>query len=105
MIVTPELLDCACSRLLQMAAQRGGIALLASAHVAVARLVEGFPHIFLRDLDVELKSVLTFLETIGVPDESLGRVIVLFPPVLLCDPHRDLQARLRTLKKVVFNTT
>nr|XP_024403083.1 transcription termination factor MTERF4, chloroplastic-like [Physcomitrium patens] len=84
----------------KMAAQRGGIALLASAHVAVARLVEGFPHIFLRDLDVELKSVLTFLETIGVPDESLGRVIVLFPPVLLCDPHRDLQARLRTLKKI-----
>jgi mTERF domain-containing protein len=86
-----------------MDAQRGGLALLASAHFATARLVEGFPHIFTRDLDSELKPVLTFLETVGVPNESLGRVLLLFPPLLLCNPDRDLQSRLRTLKKVLHN--
>ena len=86
-----------------MDAQRGGLALLASAHYATARLVEGFPLIFLRDLDTELRSVLAFLETVGVSKESLGRVLLLFPPVLLCDPDRELQSRLRTLKKVLHN--
>ena len=86
-----------------MDAQRGGLASLASARFAVVRLVEEFPHVFLRELDTELRSVLTFLETVGVPNESLGSVLLLFPPVLLCDPNRDLQSRLRTLKKVLYN--
>jgi len=88
--------------LLQLNAQRGGLALLGSAQFATARLVEGFPHIFLRDLDLELRPVITFLEAVGVPNESLGKVLLLFPPVLMCNADRDLQPRLRTLKKVVF---
>lgn len=88
-----------------MDSQRGGLGSLATAHFATARLVEGFPYIFLRDLDTELRSVLTFLETVGVLNESLGTVLLLFPPVLLCDPDRDLQPRLRTLKKVLYNTS
>jgi hypothetical protein len=85
-----------------MNAQRGGLALLASSHFATARLVEGFPHIFLRDLDTELRPVFTFLEAVGVPNESLGKVLLLFPPVLMCNGDRELQPRLRTLKKVIF---
>lgn len=88
-----------------MNAQRGGLALLASARFATARLVEGFPHIFLRDLDAELRPVFTFLEAVGVPNESLGIVLLLFPPVLMCNADRDLHSRLRTLKKVGFHTS
>ncbi|KAG0563487.1 hypothetical protein KC19_8G035100 [Ceratodon purpureus] len=99
-VATDEDLQQTLSFFEKMDAQRGGLALLASAHYATARLVEGFPLIFLRDLDTELRSVLAFLETVGVSKESLGRVLLLFPPVLLCDPDRELQSRLRTLKKV-----
>lgn len=85
-------------------AERGGLALLASAHFATARLVEGFPHVFLRDLDTELRPIFTSLEALGVPNESLGKVLLLFPPVLTCNADRDLQPRLRTLKKVGVRT-
>lgn len=64
--------------------------LFVSVYVVVVCLVEGFFYIFLWDLDVEFKFVLIFLEIIGVLDEFLGRVIVLFLLVFLCDFYWDL---------------
>lgn len=87
---------------MQMSARREGLALLPSAKFGTARLIEGFPHIFLRDLDTELRPVLTFLETVGVPNESMGKVLLLFPSVLMCNADKELQPRLRALKKVIF---
>lgn len=91
---------CLSSSLLQIEAQRGGVALLHSTPFAVARLIENFPKIFLQGLDTKLRPVLDFLESMGVSADAVGQVVLLYPPVLLCDIDQDLKKRARTLTKV-----
>ncbi|XP_022723565.1 transcription termination factor MTERF2, chloroplastic [Durio zibethinus] len=63
-------------------ARRGGIDMLGSVDASLRYLLESFPRLLLLPVESHLKPIVEFLENIGVPRRSMGKVFLLFPPVL-----------------------
>ncbi|XWS11641.1 hypothetical protein CRYUN_Cryun37aG0016300 [Craigia yunnanensis] len=65
-------------------ARRGGLHMLGSVDAAFRFLLESFPRLLLLPVESHLKPIVEFLENIGVPRRSMGKVFLLFPPVFFC---------------------
>ncbi|KAL0802252.1 hypothetical protein Bca101_057428 [Brassica carinata] len=61
-------------------ARRGGLDMLGSADASFRFLIESFPRLLLLS---EENDVVEFLESVGVPRDCLGKVILLYPPIML----------------------
>ncbi|KAH9313386.1 hypothetical protein KI387_028421, partial [Taxus chinensis] len=83
----------------KMEARRGGLAILDSGDDLLARLIESFPKILLRDVNEHLNPLVDFFVATGVPKCYAGLVILCFPPVILFDIEADIQPRMSLLKK------
>lgn len=83
----------------KMEARRGGLTILDSGDGILARLIESFPKILLQSMDKNLKPIVDFLESTGVPKGCVGMVLLCFPPAILYDIGADIHPRIRTLKK------
>ncbi|KAG6767749.1 hypothetical protein POTOM_026634 [Populus tomentosa] len=83
-------------------ARRGGLDMLGSSEVTFRCLVESFPRILLLPLDLHLKPMVEFLESIGVPKEHMREIFLLFPPVIICD-ITGISRKVQALKKVTFH--
>ncbi|XVF65009.1 hypothetical protein PTKIN_Ptkin09bG0212200 [Pterospermum kingtungense] len=65
-------------------ARRGGLDMLGSVDATFRFLLESFPRLLLLPVESHLKPIVEFLENIGVPRRSMGKVFLLFPPILFC---------------------
>lgn len=74
--------------------------MLASADSSLSSLIESFPRILLLPLDSSIVSTVKFFESIGVPMEDLGKIFLLFPPIIFYDVDKVLKPRLLALEKV-----
>ena len=70
--------------MVQIEARRGGLHMLGSVDLAFRFLLESFPRLLLLPVESHLKPIVEFLENIGVPRRSMGKVFLLFPPVFFC---------------------
>ncbi|XP_021297092.1 transcription termination factor MTERF2, chloroplastic [Herrania umbratica] len=66
-------------------ARRGGLDMLGSVEATFRFLLESFPRILLLPVESHLIPLVEFLENIGVPRGSIGKIFLLFPPVLFCN--------------------
>ncbi|XP_013590217.1 PREDICTED: uncharacterized protein LOC106298624 [Brassica oleracea var. oleracea] len=64
-------------------ARRGGLDMLGSVDASFRFLIESFPRLLLLSEENDMKPLIEFLESIGVPKDSLGKVLLLYPPVML----------------------
>ncbi|GLJ52223.1 hypothetical protein SUGI_1110860, partial [Cryptomeria japonica] len=83
----------------KMEARLGGLAILDSGGDVLARLIESFPKILLRDVNDHMNLLIDFFISIGVPKCYAGLVILCYPPVILFDIEADIQPRMRLLEK------
>ncbi|XVF23305.1 hypothetical protein REPUB_Repub13aG0025700 [Reevesia pubescens] len=65
-------------------ARRGGLDMLGSVDATFRFLLESFPRLLLLPVESHLNPTVGFLENIGVPRRSMGKVFLLFPPILFC---------------------
>lgn len=84
----------------QIEAQPEGLCALNLKEKALALVIETFPHILIRSVELQLQPVVTYLEDVGIPPENLGRVILCFPPCLLYDVTEELKPRMKKLRAV-----
>ncbi|MCO5608594.1 hypothetical protein L7F22_062807 [Adiantum nelumboides] len=83
----------------KMEAKRGGTGILNIPREAMPHVIEEFPEILVRDLEADLKDLVSYFEEIGVPKERVTSVVMCFPSILVYHSIEELQSRLRTLKK------
>ena len=83
-----------------MEARPGGISSLSNPRKALPYFIEEFPQAFCRDLNTDLRTLMTYFEEIGVPRNKLASIIMLYPSILFYNNIEELRNRLRTLKKV-----
>lgn len=84
----------------KMEARRGGLNALNIPRKALARLIEEFPQVLVRNLDSAIRPVIAYLEEKGVPKTHMGSVIMCYPSTLLYGSKEQLERRLRMLKTV-----
>ncbi|CAI9116433.1 OLC1v1017574C1 [Oldenlandia corymbosa var. corymbosa] len=81
-------------------ARRGGLELLGSGDASFRHLIESFPALLSLPLESAVNPMVEFLEENGVPRGSVGKIFLLFPPILFFDLEKDLKPRLLALQKV-----
>ncbi|XP_021888130.1 transcription termination factor MTERF4, chloroplastic isoform X2 [Carica papaya] len=62
-------------------------------------LVESLPRLLLLSVESHLKPMVEFLESIGVRQGSLGKVLLLFPPIIFCNIE-EIKRKISALEKV-----
>ncbi|XVE89300.1 hypothetical protein DITRI_Ditri19aG0191400 [Diplodiscus trichospermus] len=80
-------------------ARRGGLDMLGAVDATFRFLLESFPRLLLLPVESHLKPIVEFLENIGVPRRSMGKVFLLFPPVLFCKVQ-GIKTKVLALEKV-----
>ncbi|KAF5739207.1 Mitochondrial transcription termination factor family protein putative isoform 2 [Tripterygium wilfordii] len=80
-------------------ARRGGLNMLGCADSSFHFLVGSFPRLLLLSVESHLIPVVEFLGSIGVPKECVGKVLLLFPSIILSNVE-DIIAKLKTFEKV-----
>ncbi|KAL9312202.1 putative transcription regulator mTERF family [Arabidopsis thaliana] len=64
-------------------ARRGGLDMLGSVDASFRFLLESFPRLLLLSEENDMKPMVEFLESIGIPKYCLGKVLLLYPPIML----------------------
>ncbi|KAI7743855.1 hypothetical protein M8C21_025915 [Ambrosia artemisiifolia] len=81
-------------------ARRGGLHLLSSGDASFRYLIESFPKLLLLSVDSNMKPVLDFLLSVGVPNPCIRNVLLLYPPLLFYDVIKDIHPTRQLFKKV-----
>ncbi|XP_074297675.1 uncharacterized protein LOC141628426 [Silene latifolia] len=80
-------------------ARRGGLDMLGCYDASFRYLIESFPRLLLLSVDNHMKPLVNFLESVGVPKDRKGNVLLLYPPLLFLDIKEVIKARSWTLEK------
>ncbi|KFK42274.1 hypothetical protein AALP_AA2G234600 [Arabis alpina] len=64
-------------------ARRGGLDMLGSVDASFRFLIESFPRLLLLSEENDMKPIVEFLESIGVPKDCVGKLLLLYPPIML----------------------
>ncbi|KAK9097565.1 hypothetical protein Sjap_023062 [Stephania japonica] len=83
----------------KMEARRGGLSMLDSGDDCFQYLVESFPRLLSLSVESQLKPLLEYLESVGVPKACIRVVLLLFPPIMFQDVEKDIKAKLCALAK------
>uniref|UniRef100_J3N035 Uncharacterized protein n=2 Tax=Oryza brachyantha TaxID=4533 RepID=J3N035_ORYBR len=84
----------------KMEARYGGLNMLGHGDVTFPYLIESFPMLLLCSEDNHLKSLIDFLQYIGIPKARIASVLLSFPPVILSDVENDIKPRINAWEKV-----
>lgn len=57
--------------------------MLGSVDASFRFLIESFPRLLLLSEENDMKPMVEFLESIGIPKYCLGKLLLLYPPILL----------------------
>lgn len=57
--------------------------MLGSVDASFRFLIESFPRLLLLSEENDMKPLIEFLESVGVPRDCFGKVLLLYPPVML----------------------
>lgn len=85
--------------MVQIEARRGGLDMLGSVDATFRYMLESFPRLLLLPVESHLKPIVEFFENIGVPRKSMGKVFLLFPPILFCK-IQGIKTKLLAFEKV-----
>lgn len=77
--------------------------MLGSADATFAYLLESFPRLLSLSVDFHMKPMVKFLEDIGIPQECMRYVLLLFPPIIFYDLETDTKPKLMALKTVYLH--
>ncbi|XP_074294731.1 uncharacterized protein LOC141622608 [Silene latifolia] len=80
-------------------ARRGGLDMLGCYDASFRYLIESFPRLLLLSVDNHMKPLVNFLESVEVPKDRMGNVLLLYPPLLFLDIKEVIKARSWTLEK------
>ncbi|KAK8629134.1 hypothetical protein V6N13_077988 [Hibiscus sabdariffa] len=80
-------------------ARRGGLEMLASLDDSFRFLLESFPRLLLLPVESHLEPIVDFLENVRVPRRSMGKVFLLFPPILFCK-IQGIKSKVSAFEKV-----
>ncbi|CAH8330189.1 unnamed protein product [Eruca vesicaria subsp. sativa] len=81
-------------------ARRGGLDMLGSVDASFRFLIESFPRLLLLSEENDINPLVEFLESIGVPRNCLGKVFLLYPPIMLSKPEEMKRRVAAALEKV-----
>lgn len=76
--------------------------MLGSVDASFRFLIESFPRLLLLSEENDMKPLIEFLESIGVPKDSLGKVLLLYPPVMLSKAEEMKIRVAAALEKVCY---
>lgn len=74
--------------------------MLDSGDASFRHLIESFPALLFVPLESYVNRMVEFLEENGVPRGSVGKIFILFPPIIFFDIEKDLKPRLLAFQKV-----
>ena len=74
--------------------------MLGSWDASFPQLIESFPGLLQLPIESHVKLMVEFLHHIGVPEGCLGKLFLLFPPLIFYDIEKEVKPRLLALRKV-----
>uniref|UniRef100_A0A0A9DB31 Uncharacterized protein n=1 Tax=Arundo donax TaxID=35708 RepID=A0A0A9DB31_ARUDO len=83
----------------KMEARYGGVTMLGHGDVAFPYLIESCPMLLLCSEDNHLKPLIDFLKCIGIPEQRIASVLLLFPHIILSDVENDIKPRIHEWEK------
>ncbi|XP_010472729.1 PREDICTED: transcription termination factor MTERF2, chloroplastic-like [Camelina sativa] len=81
-------------------ARRGGLDMLGSVDASFRFLIESFPRLLLLSEENDMKPMVEFLESIGIPKGCSGKVLLLYPPIMLSKTDEIKRRVTAALEKV-----
>ncbi|EOA34936.1 hypothetical protein CARUB_v10020021mg [Capsella rubella] len=81
-------------------ARRGGLDMLGSVDASFRFLIESFPRLLLLSEENDIKPMVEFLESIGIPKGCSGKVLLLYPPIMLSKTEEIKRRVAAALEKV-----
>lgn len=77
--------------------------MLGSRDASFPQLIESFPGLLQLPIESHVKLMVEFLHHIGVPEGCLGKLFLLFPPLIFYDIEKEVKPRLLALQKVCIS--
>lgn len=83
-----------------MEARHGGLDMLGY-ESSFPCIIESFPSLLSQLTEDHFKILAEFLKSLGVPQPSIGIILLLFPPVIFYDMEKEMKPRIHALGEVL----